>query len=78
MVEARFAGDGPALVDYFEGAENRMYLSHQRLGQLGLRVGDVAAYLESLPFVAHVFTAGEVRRAQAELGVPPPRSADGR
>ena len=67
-LDKRFAAVGGSIVQYFgDASNNEIHLDTAKLRSLGASLRDVASYLESLGFVAAVYTEDEVREAQARL-----------
>ena len=58
------------LVTSFEPENSQIYVDEDRLRQLGLKLRDLARFLESQPFVFAVFTTDEIADAAAVLRAP--------
>ena len=69
-IDAEFDPDGPGIVLHFEGSENQLWLDHDRLAELDLDVGRVAAFLEDQSFVEWAIAEHEVAARAAELPRP--------
>jgi hypothetical protein len=74
-IDRHFDPDGPGVVLALGGSDSQIYLDHERLAELELTTADVAAYLETLPFIHAAYTADEVEAAgAAEQGPKQPAS----
>jgi hypothetical protein len=60
-VHQRFDPEGKLVIDFDDAANCQMYVSLERLEELHLRLGDVAAFLEEMPFIRYAFTEDQVR-----------------
>jgi hypothetical protein len=68
MLNEQLDPGGPGVIAYYgDPADAQMFLDEGRVAALGLSARDVAAWLETLDFIAAAFTADEVRAAQARL-----------
>ncbi len=66
-VNERFDPNGPEgrlVLDFDDAANCQMYVSLDRLDELKLRLGDIAAFLEEMPFIRFAFTEDQVRAAR--------------
>jgi hypothetical protein len=63
-VHQRFDPQGRIIVDFDDAANCQMYLDPDRLDELGLRIDDVASFLEAMPFIRFAFTEDQVRAAR--------------
>jgi hypothetical protein len=59
----RFDPEAKTLITSFDSENSQIYVDEDRLSSLGLRLRDLADFLESMPFLFAVFTEDEVRRA---------------
>lgn len=67
-LEEKFDPSEKAVIQYYgDAASGQMYVDTERLRSLGHSLKDIAAYLETLDFVAAAFTEDEVRAAQTRL-----------
>ncbi|HJS72741.1 MAG TPA: alkaline phosphatase family protein [Vicinamibacteria bacterium] len=57
----RFDPEGKLVLDFNDAANCQMYVSLERLDELHLRLGDLAAFLEEMPFIRYAFTEDQVR-----------------
>jgi hypothetical protein len=55
------------LITSFEPENCQIFVDENRLSDLGLRLGDLAHFLESQPYLFAVFTNDDVRRAADAL-----------
>jgi hypothetical protein len=60
-VNERFDPEGRLVLDFDDAANCQMYVSHDRLGELGIALEDVASFLEEMPFIRYAFTEEQVR-----------------
>jgi predicted AlkP superfamily pyrophosphatase or phosphodiesterase len=60
-VNERFDPEGRMVLDFDDAANCQMYVSHDRLGELGIALEDVASFLEEMPFIRYAFTEEQVR-----------------
>jgi hypothetical protein len=60
-VNERFDPEGRLVLDFNDAANCQMYVSPDRLEALGIGLGDVASFLEEMPFVRYAFTEEQVR-----------------
>ena len=67
-LHARFDPEGKRLITYYEPENSQIFVDLDRLAELKLTLKELAAFLQSKPFVYAVFTEDEVRRAAATLG----------
>jgi hypothetical protein len=67
LVNKRFDPEGRIIQYYGDAANNQLFIDTARLQALGVTLKEVAAMLESIPFLAAAFTEDEVRAAQARL-----------
>jgi len=61
-LHARFDPDAKRLVTYYEPENAQIFVDMERLAALKLTLKDLAAFLESQPFIYAAFTEDEVRR----------------
>jgi type I phosphodiesterase/nucleotide pyrophosphatase len=66
-LHAKFDPDRRALITYYEPENAQIFVDAQRLEELKLSLRDLAASLESQPFVFAAFTEDEVRKRSATL-----------
>lgn len=64
-VDGEFDPEGPGVTLFVGGADMQLYLDRTRLAELDVAPGEVARFLETLPYIAHAFTAAEVAEAQS-------------
>jgi hypothetical protein len=67
LLHQKFDPDRKALITAFEAENAQIFVDEERLAALRLSLRDLAAFLESQPFVFAAFTQDEVRRASASL-----------
>jgi predicted AlkP superfamily pyrophosphatase or phosphodiesterase len=60
-VHERFDPEGKLVLDFDDAANCQMYVSYERLEELHLGLGDLAAFLEEMPFIRYAFTEDQVR-----------------
>jgi hypothetical protein len=60
-VHERFDPEGHLILDFDDAANLQMYIDTARLQKLDLRLDDVAAFLEAMPFIRFAFTEAQVR-----------------
>ena len=63
-VNERFDSEGRLVLDFNDAANCQMYVSLDRLAELSIGLGDVAAFLEEMPFIRFAFTEDQVRAAR--------------
>jgi len=64
LIHERFDASERRVVTYYgDPANAQIYMDVERLASLGHRLEDVAAFLETLPFIEAAFTEDEVRRS---------------
>jgi predicted AlkP superfamily pyrophosphatase or phosphodiesterase len=57
----RFDPEGRLILDFDDAANVQMYIDNGRLEELNLRLEDLAAFLEAMPFIRFAFTEEQVR-----------------
>jgi predicted AlkP superfamily pyrophosphatase or phosphodiesterase len=67
LLHQRFDPQAKQLIQSYESENSQIFVNEERLAQLGLKLTDLAHFLESQPFFFAVFTNDEVRRASARL-----------
>jgi hypothetical protein len=60
-VNERFDPEGKLVLDFDDPANVQMYIDLDRLHELKLPLGDVAAFLEEMPFIRFAFTEEQIR-----------------
>ena len=63
LLHERFDPQAKRLILSFEPENLQIFVDDDRLAELGLTLRDLAAFLESQPFIFAVFTNDDVRRA---------------
>ena len=63
-VNERFDPEGRLLLDFSDPANCQMYVNADRLDELKLSLGDIAAFLEEMPFIRFAFTEDQIRRVR--------------
>lgn len=63
-VKAEFDPEGSGFVHFPGGADLQLYLDRERMEALEVEPAEVARFLETLPYIAHAFTAAEVSEAR--------------
>jgi predicted AlkP superfamily pyrophosphatase or phosphodiesterase len=67
-INARFDPAGKSIVSYYsDAANNQLWMNESRMKSLGVSLEDVATFLAGQEYFAAVFTADDVRAAQAAL-----------
>jgi len=66
-LHAKFDPDRRALITSYEPENGQIFVDEPRLAELKLTLRDLAAYLESQPFVFAAFTEDEARKRSATL-----------
>jgi Type I phosphodiesterase / nucleotide pyrophosphatase len=66
-IHARFDPQGKTLIPYYEPENSQIFVDLDRLAALKLTLKEVAAFLQSQPYVFAMFTEDEVRLAAARL-----------
>jgi Type I phosphodiesterase / nucleotide pyrophosphatase len=67
LLHQKFDPRAKRLITSYEPENAQMFVDEDRLLQLGLRMDDLARFLEAQPFIFAVFTQDDVRRATAKL-----------
>ncbi len=52
------------VLDFNDAANCQMYVSQDRMDELQIGLGDIAAFLEEMPFIRYAFTEDQVRAAR--------------
>jgi len=65
LLHAKFDPEKKQLITSFEPENSQIFVDEDRLSALGLRLDDLAHFLESQPFMFAVFTHDDVRLAAA-------------
>jgi Type I phosphodiesterase / nucleotide pyrophosphatase len=73
LLHQRFDPKGRTLVKSFEPENCQMFVDEARLAELGLTLRDLAAFLESQPYVFAAFTNADALRARPSLSTDPNR-----
>jgi hypothetical protein len=74
LLHAKFDPETKQLISSFEPENSQIFVDEDRLSSLGFMLRDLAAYLESQPFIFTVFTEDDVRQAaEAARAVVPAR-----
>ncbi len=68
LINHRFDPGEQRLVQLYESSNGQIFIDRSRLGELGVTLKDVAAFLEQQPFMYVAFTEDEVR-AQASAAL---------
>jgi hypothetical protein len=63
LLHEKFDPEGKKLITAYDSENGQIYVDEERLSSLGLRLRDLADFLESMPFLFAVFTDDEVRHA---------------
>jgi hypothetical protein len=63
-VHRKFDPEGRLILDFDDAANAQMFIDLARLETLNLTLDDVAAFLESMPFIRFAFTEDQVRAVQ--------------
>jgi hypothetical protein len=63
-VNQRFDPEGRLVLDFDDAANCQMYVNLDRLDELKLRLEDIAAFLQEMPFIRFAFTEDQVRAAR--------------
>jgi Type I phosphodiesterase / nucleotide pyrophosphatase len=67
LLHQKFDPQAKALITSFEPENCQIYVDEDRLAKLGLTLRDLAAFLESQPFIFAVFTNADAAAAQQRL-----------
>jgi hypothetical protein len=71
LINQKFDPTGKSAIRYYADAANsQMYVDTAHLQKLGFSLKELAAFLESQPYLAAAFTEDEVRAAQSALSRP--------
>jgi hypothetical protein len=68
LLHDKFDPQAKKLIVSFEPESSQIFVDEDRLAELGLRLRDLAAFLESQPFVFAAFTNADVLRAESKVG----------
>ncbi len=63
-VNQRFDPEARLVLDFDDAANCQMYIDPARLDELKLSLGDIATFLEEMPFIRFAFTEDQVRAAR--------------
>jgi hypothetical protein len=72
LVHEKFDPEAKQLITSYEPENGQIFVDDDRLSYLGLTLRDLAAFLESQPFLFAVFTNDEVRQAAYTAKAAPP------
>jgi hypothetical protein len=72
LLHQRFDPQRKALVTSFEPENCQIFVDEARLSELGLTLRDLAAFLESQPYVDAAFTNADALRARASRSTASP------